>query len=108
MKQGTPPITTQSEESKMCWNGDSTPTQMKPSELLPSKKEFYRLARELNDLGLEYHIAGVYDKALLGYQEAVRIRMIALKIESYKLADIADLSDASVKERCKTVRVQRE
>mmetsp|Transcript_34032 Transcript_34032/g.51332 ORF Transcript_34032/g.51332 Transcript_34032/m.51332 type:complete len:540 (+) Transcript_34032:62-1681(+) len=92
----------------MCWKDDSTPTQMSLSELLPSKKEFYRLARELNDFGLEHHIAGVYDKALLGYQEAVRIRMIALKFESYKLADIADLSDASVKERCKTVRVQRE
>eukprot|EP00957_Ditylum_brightwellii_P096338 7337600-Ditylum_brightwellii.AAC.1 len=33
---------------------------------------------------------------------------MALKIDSYKLSDIADLSDASVKERCKKVRVQRE
>jgi len=90
----------------MCWKGDSGPTN--PSGFLPSKKEFYRLARELNDFGLEYHIAGVYDKALLGYQEAVRIRMIALKIESYELADISDLSNDSIKERYETVRAQRE
>eukprot|EP00957_Ditylum_brightwellii_P199094 15176460-Ditylum_brightwellii.AAC.1 len=34
--------------------------------------------------------------------------MIALKIESYELADISDLSDINITERYDTVRVQRE
>eukprot|EP00957_Ditylum_brightwellii_P037962 2871297-Ditylum_brightwellii.AAC.1 len=47
-----------------------------PLRLLPSKNKLYRLASELNDIGVEYHRAGTYHKALLEYQEAANIRMI--------------------------------
>eukprot|EP00957_Ditylum_brightwellii_P065388 4960415-Ditylum_brightwellii.AAC.1 len=84
----------------------------KDSNLLPSKEELYRLANELNDFSVEYHKVGLYDKALIGYKEAVRIRLVARKAErckySSKMEDFANLSRATVKEWYETLKMQKE
>eukprot|EP00957_Ditylum_brightwellii_P079582 6051075-Ditylum_brightwellii.AAC.1 len=82
--------------------------QVTPQRILPSKKELYRLASELNDVGLEYHRTGTYHKALFRYQEAARIRLIASEIGNREMTGLANLSRTSVIERHEAVKMEKE
>eukprot|EP00957_Ditylum_brightwellii_P036696 2779559-Ditylum_brightwellii.AAC.1 len=79
-----------------------------PQILLPSKKELYRLASELNDVGVEYHRAGSCHKALLEYQEAANVRMVASQIENGDMTGLAKLPRISMKEKYKAMKAQKE
>eukprot|EP00957_Ditylum_brightwellii_P211026 15365680-Ditylum_brightwellii.AAC.1 len=100
---------TQSTDSETTYKGNyGTATPPRLSRLLPSKKELYELAREMNDVGVEYHKVGIDHRALLGYQQAVHFRMVASKIENCQMSDLADLSRTSIQEKYEAVKILRE
>uniref|UniRef100_A0A7S4UX16 MalT-like TPR region domain-containing protein n=1 Tax=Ditylum brightwellii TaxID=49249 RepID=A0A7S4UX16_9STRA len=99
-------VITQSTEMMMSHINDYG--RVTPLRLLPSKKELYRLASELNDVGVEYHRAGTYHKALLEYQEAANLRMVASQIANGDMTGLANLPMTNMIEKYETVKAQKE